>query len=436
MNRRNFLKTTGLAATATNLPVWFAEELMAQPSVPTPKMKNDRIGLALVGCGGRGKGVARVASSYGDMVAVCDVDDQQIDSAKEYWPKATGVKDFRKVMEMKDVDVVICGTVDHWHTLVSLAAMKSGKDVYCEKPLTLYIDEGKHLVKEEKRSGRILQTGTQQRSDPNFRLACELVRNRRIGKLKEIDVYLPAGQRDGPFEAAPIPTGIDWDMWQGQTPYVEYIKERTHLYFRYWWEYSGGTMTDWGAHHNDIALWATGFERSGPVSAKGSPLIDMIPRGFTASSEYELEYAYPNGVIHRCRSTTANAWNGYVVNPFGQQHGVRLQGTAGWIWVTRGAIESSVPEILTEPLPSDAERLYASNDHMKNFIDCVRSRKKAICDAEIGHRSATMCHLGVTAVRLGRKVEWDPKKEKYKGDKEAEAMAKLPMRKPWDYSMI
>jgi len=334
------------------------------------------------------------------------------------------------------VDVVICGTVDHWHTLVSLAAMKAGKDVYCEKPLTLYIDEGKFLVEEEKRSGRILQTGTQQRSDPKFRLACELVRNKRIGELKEIDVYLPAGQREGPFTSTPIPSGFDWDMWQGQTPALDYVKERTHLYFRYWWGYSGGTMTDWGAHHNDIALWATGFERSGPVSAKGRTLVDMIPGGFTAASEYELEYVYPNGVVHRCRSTTANAWNGRVVKPFGQQHGVRLQGTDGWIWVTRGAIESSIPEILTEPLPSNAERLYASNDHMENFIESVRSRKKAICDAEIGHRSATMCHLGVTAVRLGRKLNWDPVKENYIGDTEAAATASRNMRKPWDYSMI
>jgi predicted dehydrogenase len=436
MKRRTFIKTAGLAAGASILPGWFTEELLAQPTVPKPKLANDRLGIALVGCGGRGTGDARGAAYYGDMVAVCDVDEAQIAKAKEIWPKAKGVKDFRKVMEMDDVDVVICGTVDHWHTLVSLAAMKAGKDVYCEKPLTLYIDEGKFLVEEEKRSGRILQTGTQQRSDPKFRLACELVRNKRIGELKEIDVYLPAGQREGPFTSTPIPSGFDWDMWQGQTPALDYVKERTHLYFRYWWGYSGGTMTDWGAHHNDIALWATGFERSGPVSAKGRTLVDMIPGGFTAASEYELEYVYPNGVVHRCKSTKANAWNGRVVKPFGQQHGVRLQGTNGWIWVTRGAIESSIPEILTEPLPSNAERLYASNDHMENFIESVRSRKKAICDAEIGHRSATMCHLGVTAVRLGRKLNWDPVKEKYIGDAEAAATASREMRKPWDYSMV
>ena len=436
MKRRTFIKTAGLATGASTLPGWFSEELLAQPTVAKPKMANDRIGIALVGCGGRGTGDARNAAYYGNMVAVCDVDDTQIAKAKEIWPKARGVKDFRKVMEMDDVDVVICGTVDHWHTLVSLAAMRAGKDVYCEKPLTLYIDEGKHLVEEEKRSGRILQTGTQQRSDPKFRLACELVRNKRIGELKEIDVYLPAGQREGPFAPTPVPNGFDWDMWQGQTPALDYVKERTHLYFRYWWDYSGGTMTDWGAHHNDIALWATGFERSGPVSAKGRTLVDMIPGGFTAASEYELEYVYPNGVVHRCKSTTANAWNGRVVKPFGQQHGVRLQGTNGWIWVTRGAIESSIPEILTEPLPSNAERLYASNDHMENFIESIRSRKKAICDAEIGHRSSTMCHLGVTAVRLGRKLNWDPVKEKYIGDPEAAATASREMRKPWDYSMV
>jgi predicted dehydrogenase len=436
MKRRTFLKTAGLAASVPTLPLWFTEELLAQPTVAKPKMANDKIGIALVGCGGRGTGDARNAAYYGNMVAVCDVDEAHIAKAKDIWPKARGVKDFRKVMEMDDVDVVICGTVDHWHTLVSLAAMRAGKDVYCEKPLTLYIDEGKHLVEEEKRSGRILQTGTQQRSDPKFRLACELVRNKRIGELKEIDVYLPAGQREGPFASTPVPNGFDWDMWQGQTPALDYVKERTHLYFRYWWDYSGGTMTDWGAHHNDIALWATGFERSGPVSAKGRTLVDMIPGGFTAASEYELEYVYPNGVVHRCRSTTANAWNGGVVKPFGQQHGVRLQGTKGWIWVTRGAIESSIPEILTEPLPSNAERLYASNDHMENFIESVRSRKKAICDAEIGHRSATMCHLGVTAVRLGRKLNWDPVKESYIGDPEAAATASREMRKPWDYSMV
>lgn len=436
MNRRTFFKKTGLTAATAVMPAWFIEECLAQGEVVRPKLKNDRLGLALIGCGGRGTTVAKEMVYYGDMVAVCDLDETHIARAKETWPNARAYKDFRKVMEQPDVDVIICGTVDHWHTLVSLAAMRAGKDVYCEKPLTLTIDEGKYLAAEEKKRKCVFQTGTQQRSDPRFRLACELVRNKRIGELKVIDVFLPAGRREGPFASSNIPAGFDWDMWQGQTPAVDYVKERTHQLFRYWWEYSGGTMTDWGAHHNDIALWATGFERSGPISAKGRQLIDMIPGGFTAASEYELEYVYPSGVIHRCRSTLDSAWNGAVVNQFGQRHGVRFQGTAGWLWVTRGHIESSIPEILKEPLSSKAERLYQSNDHVGNFVESVRSRKKAICDAEIGHRSATMCHLGVTAVRLGRKLKWNPDREEFVNDPEAAATIAREMRKPWNYAMV
>jgi predicted dehydrogenase len=436
MNRRKFIRNAAVIAGASTLPSWYLEECLAHTAGKYSRSANDKLGVALVGCGGRGTGVGEAAAYYGEMVAVCDVDDNQLAKAKVNWPKAKAFKDFRKVMEEKNVDVVVCGTVDHWHTLVSLAAMRAGKDVYCEKPLTLTIDEGKHLVREEKKSKRILQTGTQQRSDPRFRLACEIARNKIIGELKEIDVYLPAGQRLGPFEKKPVPNGMDWDMWQGQTPYVDYVEERAHRLFRYWWEYSGGTMTDWGAHHNDIALWATGFERSGPISAEGRALIDMIPGGFNAASEYELEYVYPNGIRHRCRSTTANAWNGAVVDPNRQQHGLRLTGTNGWVWVTRGDIQASDPDILNTPLPSSAERLYKSDNHMTNFVESVRSRKKAICDAEIGHRSATMCHLGVTAVRMGRKIEWNPEKERFVNDREAAATISRPMRKPWDYSMV
>ena len=235
--------------------------------------------------------------------------------------------DFRKVMERKDVDIVICATVDHWHTLVALAALRAGKDVYCEKPLTLTVDEGKHLVAAQKKTKRILQTGSQQRSDKNFRLACELVRNGRLGKIKEVDVWLPAGRREGPFKTAEVPKNLDWDMWQGPTPQVEYVPQRTHVTFRYWWEYSGGTITDWGAHHNDIVLWGLGH--AGPVKVSGKPLVDMIPNGFTAAREYEIEYAYADGVVHRCRSTKANAWNGAVVDAKGQQHGVSSMGRTG-----------------------------------------------------------------------------------------------------------
>ena len=431
-NRRVFLKTAAATVAATSLPGWYLEEL----STPTARAADDQPAIALIGCGGRGRGDAQAAARFGRIVAVCDVDDKQIAEAKKLWPEAEAFKDFRRVMDRQDIPVVVCGTVDHWHTLVSLAALRSKKDVYCEKPLTLTIDEGQRLVKAVKETGRILQAGSQQRSDKNFRLACELVRNGRIGKLQHVSVWLPSGRREGPFKTSTPPAGFDWNLWLGPTPEVEYVPERTHVTFRYWWEYSGGTMTDWGAHHNDIALWGIGAERSGPVSVEAKPQIEMIPGGFSAFSEYAVEYTYANGVTHSCHSTPANAWNGAVLDVKGQQHGVKFEGSDGWIWVTRGKIEASDPEFLTTPLPSNAVRLTESHDHMGNFFDSIKSRKPPICEAEIGHRSATVCHLGVISLRLGRKLQWNPQAERFVGDDEANRWLTRELRKPWSYDAV
>jgi predicted dehydrogenase len=317
-----------------------------------------------------------------------------------------------------------------------MAAVKAGKDVYCEKPLTLTIDEGKRLVAAVRESSRVLQTGSQQRSEARFRLACELVQNGRLGQISRVTTYLPAGLRGGPFASTDPPAGFDWDFWQGQTPAVDYVRERSHLTFRYWYDYSGGTMTDWGAHHNDIVLWGLGLDRSGPARIQGRPRVEMIPGGYTAASEYEVQYTYPNGVVHTCQSTADDDFSGRPLNPDGQRHGVRFEGTDGWIWVTRGSIEASDPELLQAPLASDAERLYRSDDHMGNFFDCVRSRKSPVCDAEIGHRSASVCHLGVLAMQLGRPLEWDPVQEEFVGDEEANTRLAREMRKPWTYEII
>jgi myo-inositol 2-dehydrogenase / D-chiro-inositol 1-dehydrogenase len=425
-SRRSFLKTSA-AACAT--PWFIAQSYGADSS-------NDQPAVGLIGCGGMGRGDAKNASRFGRIVALCDVDDARMAEAKKQWPDANTYKDFRKLLQQKDLQVVICGTVDHWHTLVSMAAMRAGKDVYCEKPLTLTIDEGKRLVETARKTQRILQTGSQQRSDKNFRLACELVRNGRIGKVKHVTVFLPAGRREGPFKPSPVPEGFNWDLWLGPTPKVDYVKERTHVTFRYWWEYSGGTMTDWGAHHNDIALWGLGMERSGPVEVEGKALVEMIPGGFTATSEYEVNYTYANGITHSCKSTSANNWAGGVIDKQGQQHGVKFEGSDGWTWVTRGKIEASNPDLLTEPLPSGAERLYVSNDHMGNFFECVRTRKQPICDVEIGHRSVSVCHIGVISMRLGRKLKWDPAKEQFVGDSEANKYLAREMRKPWTYDAV
>ena len=430
-HRRHFLKTAAALAAATSLPQWYLKQFAR--AEPAPSAANDQPTVALIGCGGRGRGDAQNASKWGRIVALCDVDEKHVAEARKLWPGAETFKDFRRVMDRQDIQVIVCGTVDHWHTLVSLAAMRSKKDVYCEKPLTLTIDEGKRIVKAVRDSGRVLQTGSQQRSDRIFRLACELVRNGRIGKPQHVSVWLPRGRREGPFAKATPPAGFDWNLWLGPTPELDYVPERTHITFRYWWDYSGGTMTDWGAHHNDIVLWGLGLDRSGPVSVEAKPAVEMIPGGFTAVSEYTVKYTYANGITHTCHTTSANGWNGGVIDPKGQQHGVKFEGADGWIWVTRGKIEASDPEFLTTPLPSNATRLYASDDHMGNFFDCIRSRKPPICEAEIGHRSASLCHLGVIALRLGRNLKWNPQAEQFVDDAEATHWLSREMRKPWSY---
>jgi predicted dehydrogenase len=397
---------------------------------------SEQVRVGLIGCGGQGTGDAKNARRFGKIVALCDVDANHLAAAKKEFPDADGYADFRKLLERKDIDAVICGTVDHWHTLVAIGAMKAGKDIYCEKPLTLTIDEGKHLVKVERETSRILQTGTQQRSSREFRLAVDLVRNGRIGKIEKAEVWLPAGLRQGPFATSQVPEGFDYEFWLGQTPKVPYVKERTHFSFRYWWEYSGGTMTDWGAHHNDIVLWALDMDGSGPVTIEGKQLVDMIPGGYTAASEYAVTYTYANGVVHSCRSTTASEWWGGVKDPDGQQHGIKFIGSDGWIWVTRGALEASDPAIIKEQLPADAPRVYESRDHMGNFFECIKSRKPTICPASVGHRSASLCHLGVTSIRLGRKLQWDPVQEQYVNDEEANGFLIRAMRKPYDYDML
>ena len=432
--RREILRSAAGAAAAA-LPRWFIEgspRALAQVTSP-----NERPRVALVGCGGMGTFDAKFAERFGDIVAICDVDEGRLASAREHFKGARVYDDYREVCDLPDLDIVINGTPDHWHTLVNLRAIRSGKDVYSEKPLTLTIDEGKRLVAAVKESGRVLQTGSQQRSDKTFRLACELVRNGRVGKIERVRVWLPTGLREGPFAKQPVPDGLDWDFWQGQTQTVDYMPERCHQKFRYWWDYSGGTMTDWGAHHNDIALWGLGKDRSGPVSIEGVATAEPIPGGYTAASAYRVKYVYDDGVEHFCTSTSANGWAGAVLGeplPGEKYHGIQFEGPAGWIYVSReGKLEASDPALISAPLPSDSGRLYASDDHMGNFFECVTSRKAPIADVEVGHRSASLCHLGVIALRLGRKLAWDPQAETFPDDAEAAGMIAREMRAPYAY---
>jgi predicted dehydrogenase len=438
VSRRAFLKTCAALSTATGVPAWFWERGLSAAEPTRPLSPNNRPGIALVGCGGMGQVDADLARKFGEIVAVCDVDSRHLDDAAKKFTSGGKVpakeNDFRKVMERRDVHVVITGTPDHWHTLVNLAATQAGKDVYGEKPLTLTIDEGKRLVGAVREHKRVLQTGTQQRSDARFRLACELVRNGRIGKLREVVAWLPAGLREGPFKSVPVPAELNWDFWLGQAPKVDYLPQRCHLYFRYWYDYSGGTMTDWGAHHNDIARWAIGLP--GPVAVEGKVLAQPIPGGYTAIAEYEVKFSYANGVLHTARTTTADNIYGGIADPQGQRNGVRFEGSEGWIWVNRGNLRASDKALIETPLPESAQRLYESNDHMANFFECVRSRKRPVADVEEGHRSAIICHLGAIALRTGLKLTWDPARELFVGEhaEEANRYVAREMRKPYDYS--
>lgn len=441
VSRRSFLRTCVTTAAASGLPFWFVQRELAAATTPRRLLSpNDRPAVALVGCGGMGRGDAKNASRFADIVALCDVDENHVSQAAEQFSKdgkaPAKFSDFRKLMERDDVDVILTGTPDHWHTLVNLAAIQAGKDVYGEKPLTLTVDEGKHLVKAVHNHKTVLQTGTQQRSDAKFRLACELVRNGRIGQLKEVNVWLPAGLREGPFSSKPVPAELNWDFWLGQAPKVDYMPQRCHLYFRYWYDYSGGTMTDWGAHHNDIALWAIGLP--GPVSVEAKALAEPIPGGFTAISDYEVKFTYATGVVHYVRTTKADNIFGGVEDPAGQRNGIRFEGTQGWIWVNRGNLRASDKGLIDTPLPEGAVRLYESDDHMRNFFDCVRSRKAPIADVEAGHRSACISHLGAIALRTGFQLRWNPVAEKFVGGhaKEANKYLAREMRKPYDYNFV
>lgn len=461
INRRRFIKTTAAIAAATGVPAWFIEQDLARAASPKPLNANDKPGIALVGCGGQGRGDCHAASRFGEVVAVCDVDKSHADAAAQQFKSGTKVpavySDFRKLMERDDVHVIVTGTPDHWHTLVNLLAVRTGKDVYAEKPLTLCIDEGKRLVKAVRENKRILQVGSQQRSDKNFRLACELVRNGRIGKLQHIVVGLPTGPRGGPYQPIPVPEGLDWDFWLGQSPKMDYLGEmvikknpdgtesksykawNAHEQFRWWYPFSGGMMTDWGAHHNDIAQWGNGTERSGPVEISGKSLTEMIPGGMTTPSKYRVDLKYANGVTMAIvdESTVTDR------NVVGQGHktpnGVQFMGTDGWVFVSRGSIKSSKPELLETQLPEGrAVKLYSSSDHMGNFFDCVRSRKDPICDVEIGHRSVSVAHLGVISIRMQQALKWNPELEQFAGENAVAANKWLTreQRKPYDYGFI
>ncbi len=366
---------------------------------------NDRIAAGIIGLGGPAGGGGGGAQT----IAVCDVREDKLGGHRDN--KTLGVyTDFRELLARDDVDCVYIGTPDHWHALPAIEAAKAGKDIYCEKPMTLTIREGRAMVNAVRQYGRVFQTGSQQRSEYGgcFRFACEMVRSGRIGQLKEINCNVGGPSADCYLPEEPVPHGLDWDRWLGPAPWRPY-NSRIVMggAWRSWRDYSGGGMTDWGAHHFDIAQWALDADSSGPV--------EIIPPGKDAQ---RLTYVYANGVK--------------VYHGGGGGGGVVFFGTEGKIAVDRGPLQSWPESIMKKPLGPNEVHLYTvTNGHKGNFVDCIRTRQRPICDVEIGCRSVTVCHLGNLAYRLNRPLRWDPVKEEFVGDPEANRWLDRPKRAPW-----
>ena len=334
----------------------------------------------------------------------------------------TAYDDFRQVLDRKDIDAVHIAIPDHWHGVAVVAAAKAGKDIYGQKPLGLTIGEGRAMANAVKKHNRIFQCGSQQRSDVRFRKACEIVRNGQLGKLLSVTCGLPGGIPDYGKTAdrqdpEPVPEGFNYDMWLGPAPEAPYAPGRCHVNFRWILEYSGGQITDWGGHHPDIAQWGMGTELTGPVAIKNGQAQWAKEKLYNTATDFTFEAVYANGVTLKVSSR--------------ERQGVRFQGTDGWVWVNRGAIEAS-PQTLLDyvPGPNDVN-LYRSIDHYRNFIDCVISRKEPIAPIEQAHRSISIAHLGNISLRVGRDIRWDPQAEKIIGDDTANSMISRTLRKPW-----
>lgn len=432
VSRRGFLcrsAASGLAIPA----LWLANDGIAGES----RSKSDRLVVGCIGNGGMGRGDAAAASRFGDIAALADVDRGRSEALAGNEKIFKGKKkpeifdDYRKLLDRKDIQIVTISTPDHWHTKIAVDALQAGKDVYCQKPLTLTIDEGKILCRVVRQTGRVLQVGTQQRSENNemFLKAVAMCRHGRLGKIKRATCVIGGGPKGGPFKKTAPPPGLNWERWLGQAPLVDYIKERCHGSFRWWYEYSGGKLTDWGAHHVDIAQWAIGMEGSGPktieplAAVHSQPLKNGLPTlddCYNTANTFQILCTFADGTEILIRNDVDN--------------GITFEGEKGKFFVNRGKLTGEpVDRLKQDPISEDALKKLrkgkASNSHMGNFVACVKDRSTPISDVFSHHRALTTCHLANIAIRLGRKLTWDAEKEAIVGDAEANAWLSRPQRK-------
>ncbi len=469
-SRRRFLKTTAAAATAA-VP-YFAWGTASIAQDAKTESKNDRPLLGCIGTGDRWNAVGPQAMNFSDCVAVCDVDSEHLAKGKAKAVEQNAKKgrertvevyeDYRKLLERKDIEVVTIVTTDHWHTKIAIEAMKSGKDVYCEKPLTLTIDEGRQILKVLKETGRVFQVGTQQRSemsarankdrdskvDQQFLVAVALAKLGRLGDIKKVTACIGAAPSSGEIPKAPVPSNLNWDMWLGQAPMTDYLQgghgnnknypeARTHYEFRWWYEYSGGKMTDWGAHHIDISQWAMGMENGGPLNIEGEaehpvPYKDghaTVTNRYNTATKFHIVANFPKDMVLHVTSQGEN--------------GITIEGTKASIFVSRSDLRdvegkgTVVAEMMKgNPLPEGTiTKLYKGKkpgNHMANFFECCKDRTQPISDVATHHRTMTTAHLANIAIRLGRKLTWDAAKEQIVGDDEANKWQKREQRKGYE----
>jgi len=454
--RRRFLQqAAGGAATALALPT------LVPSSVFGAAAPSERIHVAFIGLGNQSTIDLPAFLEQPDVqvVAVCDVNRGSYNyrapeqflgrepgqkAVEDYYAKKTGAasykgcdayEDFREVLARPDVNAVVVIVPDHWHGVITTMAAKMGKDIYCEKPLSLTVRQGREMVKAVRDHHRVLQTGSMYRSSPNARHVCELVRNGYLGQVKRIwtDVAFNNAKSPGPgWQPMPIPEGFNYDLWLGPAPEAPYHVDRCLYRFRFIRDYSGGQTTNFGAHTNDLAQWALGMDGGGPVEYEDLGAEYPEPGSlFNTPTKVHFRAQYANGVELLCESNRRG-------------FGIRIEGTEGWIDLTYGKIESSPESLKDKQLGPNDVRLPRSNpqrlqdeqkyhvfDHARNFLDCIKSREAPVASVEIGHSTANLCHLGNIAMLLKRKIRWDPAKEEILGDAEAAAMLDRPLRAPW-----
>lgn len=436
LQRRRFLQA-GAAALA-------APTLVAASACGGGRKKppSERVALGIIGLGSRGFNLidALLEQPDAQIVAVCDVDSlhyrdrawgqgpaygrepakRKIDRHNDAHDGVAVTVDFRDVCARDDLDAVVVATPDHWHALCALEALRNGKDVYCEKPVTHTFHEGQLVCREVARRKAVFQTGSQQRSDPLFRRAVQLVRNGHLGRIRRFEVGLPPGYdtpQGDPTIAEP-PEHLDYDFWCGPAPMLPYMRARSHRWWRGHRAYGGGVLMDWIGHHNDVAHWALGLDASGPVK------VEAVGWTFPMTDIYDTPHHYEI----RCE------YAGDVTSSISERHplGLKVVGEDGWVFVTRGRLRASDPRWTGRDFDPGPERVYLSNDHVRNFLDCVKSRRPCVAPAETAHRSITPGHLGYVSHALGRALRWDPQREAVAGDDANRLLNRHEYREPWD----